>query len=230
MRIRKVWIGLALGLVAAMASAAHAIPALQLYIEGATYDTDSESWVVGTNSFRLWVVGNTSQFGTIQDVKLSAAFQTGEVGTISLSPTTTSLLTDPSAPVAPVLNLGVGADGTLPLMSDGNSLPAHGIYGVGTSFRQWDLGDFSLLDSPIGDFINSYPSSFPRNGQINVYNVTITGYTIVHFDAYNHIEGFNHALKAPFSHDAGVVPEPGSLILVGAGLLGSTLLWRKRRS
>ncbi len=216
-------------LVALGGTAAQAIPVLQLYIEGATYDTDSESWVVASNNLRLWVIGNP-QYGAILDVKLSAAFKTGEMGTIGLTPSTSTLLTDPSTPGAPMQTSGVGADGTRPLMSDGSLLPSHGIYGAGTSFKQWELGDFDMMDSPIGDFINSYPTSFPRMGQINVYDVAITGYSTVHFDAYNHVEGSVHAIKAPFSHDAGTaVPEPGTLMLVGAGLLSSTVLRLKRK-
>ena len=219
-------------LLAALAgTAVQAQPALQLYIEGATYDTDSFSWVIQSNNLRLWVLGSVERYGTIHDVKLAAAFQTGETGSISLTPTTTSLLTDPSTPGAPVQSLGVGGDGTFPQMSDGSFLPSHGIYGAGTSFTQWELGDFNLQDSPVGDFFLGFPASSPRMGQINVYDVVITGYTTVHFDAFNHVEGANHAIKAPFSHDAGTVtPEPGTLVLLGAGLLGSSVFWRRRRS
>ena len=234
MKLRMREIGLALGLLVAMGSAAHAVPALQLYIEGATYDTDSESWVVSSTDFRLWVIGNVGQVGTIENVQLSAAFLTSEIGTgsISLTQGTSNLVTDPSISAAPSLVAGVGGDGTLPVMSDGHTLPSHGIYGTGTSFQQWAIGDFNLTDSPIGDFSNNFPTSFPENGQINVYRVVMTGFTMVHFDAFNHVEGANHALKAPFSHDATAspVPEPGSLMLLGAGLLGTTLVWRKKRS
>ncbi|HZL85753.1 MAG TPA: choice-of-anchor N protein [Candidatus Krumholzibacteria bacterium] len=218
-------------LVALAGTAVQAQPVLQLYIEGATYDTDSESWVIQSNNMRLWVIGNVAQHGTIQDVKLSAAFLTSESGSISLSSSTATLVTDPSLPQAPTQTLGVGADGTLPVMSDGHSLPAHGIYGAGTSFLQWELGDFDQTDSPVGDFVNSFPGVFPSTGQINVYDVAITGFSMVHFDAFNHVEGSVHAIKAPFSHDAGVAtPEPGTLMLLGAGLLGTSMFWRKRRS
>ena len=211
-------------------TAAQAQPVLQLYIEGAQYDTDSESWVVSSNTMRLWVIGNVELHGPILDVKLATAFKTGETGTIDLTPSQSLLVTDPSKPIALVQTLGVGGDGTLPQLSGGGSLPSHGIYGQGTSFTQWELGNFENLDSPIGDYQYSFPVSATKMGQINVYDVAITGYSMVHFDAYNHVEGFNHAIFSPNSHDATTaVPEPTTLMLVGAGLVGSAMVRRRKK-
>jgi len=220
---------------------AFAIPDLQLYVEGAQYEASTQTWVTTSNNFKLWVIGdveNTTHGAAVTpgifDVHIAAAFLTGEVGTITLTATTTSLLTDPSIAAAAVYHPGLGADGTIPKMDDGSTLPQHGIYGPGTSWNQYDIGDFTLMDSPIGDFINAYPTTFPDLGQINVYDVSITGYSMVHFDAYNHIQAKRKimSLNAPFSHDSeGTpnVPEPASLLLLGLGMGGSALLGLRRR-
>lgn len=110
------------------------------------------------------------------------------------------------------------------MLSSGLDLPSHSIYGPGTSFLEWDLGDFTEIDSPIGDYSDAFPTSFPSMGQVNVYTVSVTGYTEVHFDAYDSILlGANqmmHAKFVPPSHDAGTaVPEPGGLLLFSVGLL-----------
>src|SRR5678816_3675014 len=57
---------------------AAAVPELQIYIEGATYDSASETWVAtSTSPFRLWVIGNVAGEGgkgPLYDVKLAAAY------------------------------------------------------------------------------------------------------------------------------------------------------------
>jgi hypothetical protein len=219
------------------ATAASAVPTLQLYIDGASYDPVSETWVTMDTSFDLWVLG----VSPVDEVKLSVAFMTGETGTITLTPTTAGDFDgvlgddDTSTPAAPSF-LGTSLDGAVPVRGDGSSLPTHGIYGPGVSFLEYDLGDFSLTDSPIGDY-DGIPTSFPDVGQINVYSVVITGYASgVHFDTYDHtVTGKDGAqvkhVFAPFSHDAEVqVPEPSAALL----LLASGATWglaaRRRRS
>ena len=53
-------------------STAQAVPTLQVYLEGATYDTATETWVADIGDpLRLWVIGNVGSHGTISNVRLA---------------------------------------------------------------------------------------------------------------------------------------------------------------
>jgi hypothetical protein len=238
--MKKIVLAVFIGLLSA--STSFAVPLLQLYIEGATYDS-TETWVSSQNPFTLWVMGNVNGDGgkgTISSVFLSAAYLTSETGTITITPTMTSLVPDPSTPAAPTIPLSDShGDGTQPLTGDGSALPKHGIFGTGVSWDKFLIGNFSLTDSPTADLITSFPSypSGASSGQINAYTVVITGFSWVHFDAFDHYIKSNNDLQyvqAPFSHDAEdtgggqEIPEPTTLLLLGSGLVGSLPFLRRK--
>ncbi|WP_404385234.1 choice-of-anchor N protein [Caenispirillum salinarum] len=223
------------------AAPARAEPALQLYIEGATYDTTTETWVFsGTDPFTLWAIGYVDHTGPITNVRLSAVYDksviTGPVS-ISLTPVLTEGyggFTDPSYAANPDYLQTVG-DGSTPVLGDGSYLPNHGEYGADKEWQEFGLGDFTLTDSPIGDFMTTVPDGTDPNkqdkAQINAYQIVVSGLeagSFVHFDLYDTIISGNkaRAIFAPFSHDAegdpNGIPAPGplALMLVGLGLIG----------
>ncbi|MBU4484338.1 choice-of-anchor N protein, partial [bacterium] len=59
-----------------------AVPNLQIYIPGATYDTDTETWVINSYEYELWVIGANL---TIEDVRFAAAFPEYEDGSIEVT-------------------------------------------------------------------------------------------------------------------------------------------------
>jgi hypothetical protein len=202
-------LGLVALIVLFIAPAAMAIPHLQLYIEGATYDAGLESWVVDAGTF------NTSMYGS--------------GGSISISSTTANGITDPSTPSAP-LDLGSSEaqfqSGGIYETPAFQPVSSHAEYADADAHHFWHIGDFTQTDSPIGDWIDGYPVDFPSTGQINAYEVTVTGWEAVHFDAFNHTvmsTGNGDQYKywfVPPSHDATSVPEPGTIALLGLGLAG----------
>ena len=143
------------GLVALHAALAapkmsYAVPTLQIYIEGATFNSDTQSWVAtpsGSSAgepFRLWVIGH----GDINDVKLSAAYSKDDLGlSIDIQSGraggtgTYNGVTIPSMAVAPTTDgviHDVAVDGG-PVLGDGKDLPIHGIYVDGTVWQEWSL-------------------------------------------------------------------------------------------
>lgn len=201
-------------------SAVHASPILQLYLEGGTYNFASESWEA-SGPLTLWAIAAEP----VYDVRLAIAYES-EIG-----PTITLIPTSPSTPVPAALQ--TVTDGSAPLLGGGEPLPSHGVYGDGTTWQEFSLGDMLGTDDPIGDFIGDFPTEFPHFGQINKYEIGADGIASLHFDLYDHVFAGNHALyvKAPFSHDADgfppVVPEPATWLLFGTGALSA--LWLRRR-
>jgi hypothetical protein len=244
-----VWARSAVCAASLFVTSASAVPVLQLYIEGATYDTQEESWYVPSTTFRLWTIANlTGPGGTqglpITNVRLAAVYDDpGTPVSITISPTTIggngayNGFTDPSKPRVPV-SLRTVSDGSSPLIGGNRYLPPHGEFGSGRTWQEFALGDFTTADSQIADFIHAFPTpSAGYSAQINAYDVVVNG-SYAHFDLYGEVvdaRGRVSYINAPFSHDAtdgpNDVPLPATLALLGIGGIGlAASRWKRTRS
>lgn len=213
-----------------------AVPTLQLYLEGGFYDNTDQSWVIvgEGDPLRIWAIGNVAGpggKGMISDVRMVMAFSAGLNPVVTLTPSIASGyggFWDPSEPQAPVLMTSTPQNGPA-------RVPSHSVYGAGTDWVEFSLGDFTLDDSPVADFRESFPATPDKTGgQINVYEASFQGLSlgdVVHFDLHGMSDG-NFRI-APFSHDARFVvgspevgpepvPEPGTLTLMLLGVMGVT--------
>ena len=187
---------------------AEAVPSLQLYAEGAIFDSLTETWISSSaTDFNLQVIGANN---VIEDVYLAIAVPTGETGTITVNSTA----------------IGPFTFGT-PITGDGEPLPGHGIYP--TDFATYFMGDFGLVET----VYNMQPGETGSAlGEIKTVSISISGYSWAHFDAYDHILSSSKIkyVFAPFSHDAesAPIPEPTSLLLLGSGLFALKLFGYRR--
>lgn len=147
-----------------------AIPNLQIYIPGSTYDIASETWIIESYSYDLMVVGSNLD---INDVKIAIAVPEGEDGSINLSWSDdshnaltlneingmdysvywdsysdgghTSTNHDYSS-----YAFGIAAEGDYPHMGDGSKLAGHGVFP--TDFYEYYIGDFGADEEEVYNF------------------------------------------------------------------------------
>ncbi|MEW6606637.1 MAG: choice-of-anchor N protein [bacterium] len=193
-------------------SSAYAIPSLQLYIPGSTYDPITESWTTTASDFELQVLGASSPLNAdyIKNLTLYIAIKEDEKGL-------------PGAYV----NLN-GSPINFNYYGNPFLMPPHGIYP--TYYCAYWLPN--LMVSTAGEVVHNYkPGGGGTDlGDIHYLSIKWGGYSHIHFDVAGIVVdkfGKKHYRKAPFSRDAeansptpSAVPEPSTILLLLPGLLG----------
>jgi len=217
-----------------------AIPTLQLDILDGTYDYQTQTIIAPSESFTLYAFLIPNRSNLLTDVYyISAAIvpRTGPtgsgLGSFVFGSQTIYVTSDMTYGVPPLEEI-VALQGW-----DPGDLPKHGIYPTFFSEFEFQFNNGQIEPYNTQDRAQS-GGTIPQwgNGMYYVaFSVNTFGLNndyVVHFDLYNtkiKCSGDIDVTQfAPFSHDAQSVqvPEPSTLLLMGAGLIGIGVFGRKR--
>jgi hypothetical protein len=195
---------------------AFAIPALQIYIPGATFDHGTNTWVTGDSDFELWVITADTDTKPLYDLTLVAALATDQ------APVDNALTMGGHSYMASEYQMGTPPSwGT-----SAGSYPGHGVYP--TNYVELNIAAVVETASvPVEDYQPGEDGV--GMGEIFKYQISST-YEQVHFDAYAfHYGTDGHFKFVPPSHHAEMVAEPGTMLLFGLGLAGAGIVRKFRK-
>ncbi len=234
-------------LVSFIPAQVHALPTLQLDIANGVYDLASETIVSSADKFTLYafLLSGKTQAPVTGTYYISAALVAtnggaigaGNFGSFSFNGVQKNVTSDMVYGVPPL---------EANLSFDSGDLSKHGIFP--TYFNEFSFkfnsnnktARYNTQDrAKAGTPINIAPNLNNGNMYYAAFTVDTTllapGYAI-HFDLYNEKVKCGDKdinLFAPFSHDAQSgakkVPEPSTVMLIGAGFAGLWLVGRKRK-